>query len=51
LLANHVFGAPLKDCKFDAASVNNLRRAFVEQKFVASPPDTSKLYTEAFLPM
>jgi len=39
-----------KDCKFDAASLNNLKRAFVEQKLVASPPDMSKLYTEAFLP-
>jgi NitT/TauT family transport system substrate-binding protein len=39
-----------KDCKFDAESISNLRRAFIEQKLVASPPDMSKLYTEAFLP-
>jgi NitT/TauT family transport system substrate-binding protein len=38
------------DCKFDAASISNLRRAFIEQKLVNSPPDMSKLYTEAFLP-
>jgi ABC-type nitrate/sulfonate/bicarbonate transport system substrate-binding protein len=39
-----------KDCKFDAESISNLRRAFIEQKLVDSPPDMSKLYTEAFLP-
>jgi ABC-type nitrate/sulfonate/bicarbonate transport system substrate-binding protein len=39
-----------KDCKFDADSLNNLKRAFVDQKLVAAPPDMSKLYTEAFLP-
>lgn len=39
-----------KDCKFDAESLANLKRAFVEQKLVDSPPDMSKLYTEAFLP-
>jgi ABC-type nitrate/sulfonate/bicarbonate transport system substrate-binding protein len=39
-----------KDCRFDAESVINLRRAFIEQKLVNSPPDMSKLYTEAFLP-
>jgi NitT/TauT family transport system substrate-binding protein len=39
-----------KDCKFDAESIANLKRAFIEQKLVASPPDMSKLYTEAFLP-
>ncbi len=39
-----------KDCKFDAQSIANLRRAFVDQKLVSSPPDMSKLYTEAFLP-
>jgi NitT/TauT family transport system substrate-binding protein len=38
------------DCKFDADSLNNLRRAFVDQKLVESPPDMSKFYTEAFLP-
>jgi NitT/TauT family transport system substrate-binding protein len=39
-----------KDCKFDAVSIANLKRAFIEQKLVESPPDMSKLYTEAFLP-
>lgn len=39
-----------KDCKFNAESITNLRRAFIEQKLVNSPPDMSKLYTEAFLP-
>lgn len=39
-----------KDCKFDAESIANLKRAFVDQKLVASPPDMTKLYTEAFLP-
>jgi ABC-type nitrate/sulfonate/bicarbonate transport system substrate-binding protein len=39
-----------KDCKFDADSIANLKRAFVDQKLVASPPDMSKLFTEAFLP-
>lgn len=39
-----------KDCKFDADSIANLRRAFIDQKLVESPPDMSKLYTEAFLP-
>jgi ABC-type nitrate/sulfonate/bicarbonate transport system substrate-binding protein len=39
-----------RDCKFDAASIANLKRAFVDQKLVNSPPDMSKLYTEAFLP-
>jgi NitT/TauT family transport system substrate-binding protein len=39
-----------RDCKFDADSLNNLKRAFIDQKLVESPPDMSKLYTEAFLP-
>jgi ABC-type nitrate/sulfonate/bicarbonate transport system substrate-binding protein len=39
-----------RDCKFDAASIANLKRAFIDQKLVESPPDMSKLYTEAFLP-
>lgn len=39
-----------RDCKFDAASISNLKQAFVDQKLVDSPPDMSKLYTEAFLP-
>ncbi len=39
-----------RDCKFDAEALNNLKRAFVEQKLVETPPDMSKLYTEAYLP-
>jgi len=39
-----------KDCKFDAESLANLKRAFVDQKLVETPPDMTKLYTEAFLP-
>ncbi len=39
-----------KDCKFDAESLANLKQAFIDQKLVESPPDMSKLYTEAFLP-
>jgi len=39
-----------KDCKFDAESLANLKRAFVDQKLVETAPDMSKLYTEAFLP-
>lgn len=39
-----------RDCKFDAASIANLKRAFIDQKLTNSPPDMSKLYTEAFLP-
>ncbi len=39
-----------KDCKFDAQSLANLERSFVDLKMVETPPDMSKLYTEAFLP-
>jgi NitT/TauT family transport system substrate-binding protein len=39
-----------KDCKFDADSLANLKRAFVDQKLVETPPDMAKLFTEAFLP-
>jgi ABC-type nitrate/sulfonate/bicarbonate transport system substrate-binding protein len=38
------------DCKFDAQSLANLKRAFVDQKLVETAPDMSKLYTEAYLP-
>ena len=38
------------DCKFDADSIANLKRAFVDQKLVETPPDMSKLYTDAFVP-
>ncbi len=39
-----------KDCKFDAESLATLKRSFVDLKILSSPPDMSKLYTEAFLP-
>ena len=39
-----------KDCKFDAESLANLKRSFADLKVVNTPPDMSKLYTEAFLP-
>ena len=39
-----------RDCKFDAEALTNLKRAFIDQKLVDSPPDMSTLYTEAFLP-
>ena len=39
-----------KDCRFDAASLANLKRAFVDQKLVPAAPDMATLCTEAFLP-
>jgi ABC-type nitrate/sulfonate/bicarbonate transport system substrate-binding protein len=39
-----------RDCKFDAEALANLKRAFVDQKLVDTPPDMSTLYTEAYLP-
>lgn len=39
-----------RDCRFDAESLANLKRAFVDQKLVDTPPDMAKLYTEAYLP-
>ena len=38
------------DCKFDAESLANLKRAFVDQKLVDTPPEMATLYSEAFLP-
>ena len=38
------------DCKFDSAALATLKRGFVELKFLDTPPDMSKLYTEEFLP-
>ena len=46
-LTNTMFST---DCKFDAQSLANLERSFVDLKLVTTPPDMSKLYTEAFLP-
>ena len=39
-----------KDCKFDTESLATLKRSFVDLKLLATPPDMSALYTEAFLP-
>jgi ABC-type nitrate/sulfonate/bicarbonate transport system substrate-binding protein len=39
-----------KDGKFDAESLRNLSQSFTDLKLVETPPDMSKLYTEAFLP-
>ena len=39
-----------RDCKFDAQSLANLKRSFIDLKLVETPPDMSKLYTEAFIP-
>jgi ABC-type nitrate/sulfonate/bicarbonate transport system substrate-binding protein len=38
------------DCKFDAESMTNLKRSFVDLKLVDPSIDMSTLYTEAFLP-
>jgi NitT/TauT family transport system substrate-binding protein len=39
-----------QDGKFDAETLKNLQESFTDLKLVDSPPDMSKLYTEAFLP-
>ena len=39
-----------EDCVFDAESLANLKRSFIDLKLLPSPPDMSKLYTEALLP-
>ena len=46
-LTNAMFSS---DCKFDMQSLANLERSFADLKLVDTPPDMSKLYTEAFLP-
>ena len=37
-------------CKFDAETLANLKRSFVDLNLVSSPPDMTKLYTEEFIP-
>ncbi len=37
------------DCKFDAESLANLKRSFVDLKLLDAAPDMTKLYTEEFL--
>lgn len=39
-----------RDGKFDADTLKNLQASFTDLKLVDSPPDMSKLYTEAYLP-
>ncbi len=39
-----------KDCKFDAQSLANLERSFIDLKLLVTPPDMTKFYTEAFVP-
>ncbi|MGH7087301.1 MAG: ABC transporter substrate-binding protein [Stellaceae bacterium] len=40
-----------KDCRFDAESLANLKRSFVDLKLLAKPPQNmASLYTEAYLP-
>jgi ABC-type nitrate/sulfonate/bicarbonate transport system substrate-binding protein len=38
------------DCRFDAESLANLKRSFLELKLVAEPPDMSKLFTLEYAP-
>lgn len=39
-----------RDCKFDAESLETLKRSFVDLKLLSTAPDMSKLYTHAYLP-
>jgi NitT/TauT family transport system substrate-binding protein len=39
-----------KACKFDAESLDTLKRSFSDLKLLDNPPDMSTLYTEKFLP-
>jgi NitT/TauT family transport system substrate-binding protein len=45
-----VNGMYSEDCKFDPESLATLKRSFVDLNLLSTPPDMSKLYTEAFLP-
>lgn len=38
------------DCRFDAESLANLKRSFVELKLLPAPPDMSTLYTARYVP-
>ena len=37
-------------CAFDADSLANLKRSFVELGLLDAPPDMTKLYTQAYVP-
>lgn len=39
-----------KDCRFDAESLANLKRSFIDLKLLPEPPDMSKLYTAEYVP-
>ncbi len=45
-----VKGMYVKDCRFDAESLANLKRSFGEMKLIEGDVDMSKLYSEAYLP-
>lgn len=45
-----VKGMYVKDCRFDAESLANLKRSFGEMKLLDGEVEMSKLYTEAYLP-
>ena len=38
------------DCRFDAESLANLKRSFIDLKLLPEPPDMSKLYTAEYVP-
>jgi len=39
-----------KDCRFDVESLATLKRSFIDLHLLDTPPDMSKLYSEAYLP-
>jgi ABC-type nitrate/sulfonate/bicarbonate transport system substrate-binding protein len=43
-------GMYTKTCKFDAEALATLKRTFVDLKLLDTPPDMSKLITDAYLP-
>jgi NitT/TauT family transport system substrate-binding protein len=45
-----VKGMYVKDCRFDAESIANLKRSFGDMKLIEGDVDMSKLYTEKYLP-
>ncbi len=45
-----VKGMYVKDCRFDAESLSNLKRSFGEMKLIEGNLDISRLYTEEYLP-
>ena len=43
-------GMYTKTCRFDAEGVATLKQSFTDLKLTDSPPDMTKLYTEAYVP-